>query len=60
VGGLIAAALGLASSLATPGANAATLAQPAIVLGAATALCSVVAGAFALVTAFRRTRDMEP
>ena len=60
LGGLIAAALGLASGLATPGANATTLAQPAIVLGAATALCAVVAGAFALVTALRRTRDMEP
>jgi hypothetical protein len=59
-GGLIAAALGLASGLATPGANAATLAQPAVILAAATALCALVAGALALVTALRRTRDMEP
>jgi cell division protein FtsX len=59
-GGLIAAALGLASGLATPGANAANLAQPAVILAAATAICAVVAGTFALVTALRRTRDMEP
>ena len=59
-GGLIAAALGLASGLATPGANAATLAQPAIILAAATAVCALVAGTFALAAAFRRTREMEP
>jgi hypothetical protein len=59
-GGLIAAALGLASGLATPGANVATLAQPAVILAAATAVCALVAGTFALATAFGRTRDMEP
>jgi len=59
-GGLIAAALSLASGLAVPGASAATFAQPAVILAAASALCALVAGAFALVTAHRRTRDMEP
>ena len=57
---MIAAALGLASGLGTPGANAAALAQPVVILAAATALCALVAGTLALVTAVRRTRDMEP
>ena len=57
---MIAAALGLASGLGTPGANAAALAQPVVFLAAATALCALVAGTLALVTAVRRTRDMEP
>ena len=57
---MIAAALGLASGLGTAGANAAALAQPVVILAAATALCALVAGTLALVTAVRRSRDMEP
>jgi cell division protein FtsX len=63
-GGLVAAGLGLASGLASGlafgDASPEVFLQPAGILATTTAICALAAGAFALVAAFRRIREMEP